>query len=236
MSQSFSDFPELIAGFSTAADGTMTLNGGFENRRNYLAQRGLLAEQTVHAGLCHGTNVIVVSSKDAGNVLPHTDGLITNEAGLGLAMTAADCALLSAYDPVNKVIGIVHAGRRGLAAEIVTHFFDVWRQTFSTNIHDCIVHVSPSICSDHYTVSDADAAAFTRWSDVCRRDDDGVHLDIRAVVRQQVLACGVQEHHITFDRRCTFEDSLLFSYRRDHPATPQLQVGYLMRKGNEARR
>ncbi len=225
-----SDVPSISHGFSGVADGTMVLNGGFANRKKYLAVHGLQPNQIVHAGLCHGTNIAVVTTSEGGKIIPETDGLITTEANVGLAMTAADCLLISVYDSEQKAVGMFHAGRRGLASEIVTRFFDVWKNVCLCNMHDCYVSISPSICVDHYTISDSDAQAFMKWPDACQKRDDGIHLDLRSVAQQQLLSVGVSNDNITFDQRCTFEERTLFSYRRDHPITSQLQVGYLMRR------
>lgn len=231
MSGSFSDFPELGTGFSSATDGTMAINGGFENRKKYVATHGLDPQRTVHAGLCHGASTAVVMATDGGKIIANTDGLITADSNVGLAMTAADCLLISVYDPTQKIIGLVHAGRRGLAADVVSKFFQSWTESFPTKPSDCIVYISPSICADHYTVSEQDAQTFIKWPDACQKRDDGIHLDLRRVAYQQLLSVGVQEGNININQRCTFEDENLFSYRRDHPSSPQLQVGYIMRGG-----
>jgi copper oxidase (laccase) domain-containing protein len=53
---------------------------------------------------------------------------------------------------------------------------------------------------------------------------------LRYVALAQLLAGGVDRGRISFSMICTFENPRYFSYRRDHPPTSQLQVGYLMRK------
>ena len=229
MPSTFSAYPEITAGFFMAVDGTMAINGGFENRLKYLQTHDLNLEQTVHAGLCHGTKIALVAAVDGGKIVDNTDGLITGEPNLALAMTAADCLLLSAYDPVQKVIGQLHAGRRGLAENVITQFFSFWITTFPSKAEDIIVDCSPSICAQHYTVSEEDAEKFAIWPDACQKRGDAIHLDMRKVSRHQLLKSGVLPENIITSQRCTFEDTQLFSYRRDHPNTPQLQVGYISR-------
>jgi YfiH family protein len=219
---------QVLQGFSSAADGTMSIQGGWENRRSYLRQHGCDPDRVVHAGLSHGTTVAVVNKTHAGTVVSETDGLITSDPGVGLAMTAADCLLVFVHDPIVSRIGMVHAGRRGLAAHIITTFFDVWKTMGMSDLSSCIVTVGPSICADHYTVSDTDAQAFAQWSQACDTRADGIHLDLRHVAREQLLAAGIHNQQITVDPRCTYEEAELFSYRRDHPLVPQLQVGYMM--------
>ena len=231
MARSLQNYPELTAGFSSAADGTMALQGGFTNRQYYLQQHDIDPRHAVHAGLCHGAQTAIVTAANGGSIISETDGLITTETDLGLAMTAADCLLLSVYDPTEKVIGLVHAGSKGLAQEVLTRFLDTWKKYFPLNPADLMIDISPSICPEHYTVTSEQAKNFTKWLDACQKRGALVHLDLRKIARQQLVDGGVTPGNISVSPQCTFEDNNLFSYRRDHPTEPQLQIGYLMRRG-----
>lgn len=229
-------YPEVVRGFSAAADGTMSLNGGVANRRRYLGRHGLNPNRTVDAGLCHGAQVTIVTTAQAGQIIEDTDGLVTTEAHLGLAMTAADCLLVYAYDPRGQVIGLAHAGWRGLATDILPRFIAQF-QSLGSQSTDLVITVGPSICMAHYQVDDhqalaepAAAAKFRQYPQALQTIADKTFLDLRLVARQQLLTAGVEAGQLTFDPRCTYEDHRLFSYRRDHPPTPQVQVGYLMRR------
>ncbi|MBI5467083.1 MAG: polyphenol oxidase family protein [Candidatus Kerfeldbacteria bacterium] len=221
--------PGLVFGYSSAADGTMSLNGGFANRQAYLATHGCPPNRTVHAGLNHGTRISEVTATDGGRVIEATDGLITAAANVALAMTSADCLLAYAYDPDHQVIALVHAGRRGLAGRMMTALVEAF-QRFGTRPEHLLVTIGPSICPQHYAVQPADAVPFAAWPAAGRRVGEYVQLDLRLVARRQLEEAGVGQANIAFDPRCTFEEAELFSYRRDHPTTSQLQVGYLMRR------
>ena len=223
-------YPELISGFSTRPDGTMALQGGFDNRQQYLQSRGLDPKRTIHAGLVHGATTTIVTAQQGGKVVEATDGLITAEANLGLAMTAADCLLISVYDPQQQVIGLVHAGSKGLAAEVITAFLTTWRAAFTGDPQGFIVDISPSICSEHYPVASDFASKYSEWPEACEKRGDSVHLDLRRIARTQLIAGGVVKEHITASPDCTYKDERYFSYRRDHPTESQLQVGYLLRR------
>lgn len=207
----------------------MALAGGFDNRKKYLQDRGLAPDRVVHAGLCHGTDVAVVTAANGGKIIEQTDGLITAASNLALAMTAADCLLISAYDPGQKIIGQVHAGRRGLAGEIIIKFFEAWLNSFPTRPENIIADISPSICAEHYPVAPADAAALSAWPDACQPRGSQVYIDLQKIAARQLHQAGLVPNNITFSDCCTFADPKLFSYRRDHPPTPQLQVGYIVR-------
>lgn len=220
---------QLIAGFSTMADGGMSLNGGFANRQRYLAGQGLPPSQTVHAGLCHGDRIAVVSAADGGQVMSEADGLITTDSNLGLAMTAADCLLVYLVDERTSRIGLIHAGRRGLARDILTKTVRQCR-SLGSRLGSLHFSISPSICQTHYEVSLVEAQPFRRWPEACLERGGKVLLDLRRVAVAQLTGTGITTKQITIDQTCTFESLRYFSYRRDQPASPQVQVGYLMRR------
>lgn len=221
-------YPGLQLGFSSAADGTMAIDGGWERRLAYLEGHGLDRQHAVHAGLTHGNRIAVVTAADGGKVIPATDGLITAEMDIGLVMTAADCLLVTLFDPTRRVIGLAHAGSRGLASGVLTEFVRVWRGTFPTDPADLIGHIGPSICARHYPVDPSFAAAFDAWPMALRPEGKVVHLDLRVIAVAQLTRAGLAPTNIDVDRHCTYEDRRWFSYRRDHPTRPQLQVGYAM--------
>ncbi len=63
----------------------------------------------------HGNHVEVV---DDGSDFADTDGLVTNKVGVLLAVVVADCVPLLLVDPVQRIVGVAHAGRRGTEAGI----------------------------------------------------------------------------------------------------------------------
>lgn len=216
--------------FSSTADGTMAIDGGWDNRIAFLERHGFDPQRTVHAGLCHGVTTQIVGRRQFGTVIPATDGLITAEANVTLAITAADCLLVYAVDPITNVIGLVHAGRKGLAEQVLQKFIQTWQQHFSMDGRSVLVAIGPHICARHYPVQAPEAVPFAAYHGATQATNHGVELDLLAVAKQQLMGAGIVAENITTDGRCTFEDPQLFSYRRDHPDRPRLQLGVIRRR------
>ena len=53
------------------------------------------------------------------NPYPKCDALVTSDNSLILGITAADCLPIIFYDPKNHVIGIAHAGWKGLVKGVI---------------------------------------------------------------------------------------------------------------------
>lgn len=208
----------------------MAIDGGWDNRLSYLQRHYLGSEQTVHAGLCHGNIIAVVDRHHGGQVIAETDGLITAEPHLALAMTAADCLLVYGYDPASRVIGLVHAGRKGLALNVIGEFLQTWQRHFPMNAGSLRIGIGPHICPRHYLVQAKDAEAFADYPTALRDGPQGIELNLLSVAKAQLVAGGVRLEHIVVDERCTLEDPKLFSYRRDHPSRPMLHLGLIVNR------
>ena len=89
-------------------------------RQNWaLVADDLGIEQTTHllgVKQVHGTQVLMIRHQSALHDLdqcPEADALVTNLAGVGLAVVTADCAPVLFVDPQAGVIGATHAGWKG---------------------------------------------------------------------------------------------------------------------------
>lgn len=167
--------------FSTRAGGvskgiweSMNLNFGrgdddeavLENFRRFAAAIDVNVQDMVYSMQTHTTNVMRVTGKDRGNgvILPQQfhdiDGLITNEPGVCLVTTYADCVPIYFVDTVNKAIGLSHSGWRGTVGNIAKVTVDMMTEEFGTNPCDIKAFIGPSICPNCYEVSEDVAEQF----------------------------------------------------------------------------
>jgi YfiH family protein len=131
-----------------------------------------------------------------------------------LAVLVADCVpvVLVGEDAAGApVLGVVHAGRPGVAAEVVTAAVARLRELGADSIS---AWVGPSVCGRCYEVpedlrANVAAAVPATW---CTTSTGAPGLDLPAGVRSQLEAAGVA---IEYSGGCTLEDDTLFSYRRD---------------------
>ena len=94
-----------------------------ENYRRIGAVLGFGPEDVVNARQIHSDIVVQVGRADCGKLTvpgasPVCDGLITNEPGVTLFVSTADCTPILLWDPVTGAVGAAHAGWRGTAADI----------------------------------------------------------------------------------------------------------------------
>jgi len=178
-----------------------------ENRRRTLATLGLGPGEAVMAGLVHGTRVAAVeldaTTADDVRVIPDTDGLITDRRGLALIITAADCVPVYLYDPVRRVIGMVHAGWRGTVAGIASAAVRAMTARYGCDPADIHAAIGPSIGPCCYEVDEPVAGPVRRYfgehAPALLRPSprEGRHmLDLWAANRLDLASAGVGQVHV----------------------------------------
>lgn len=149
-------------------------------------------------------------------VRPEADGIVTTRPGITLMVRAADCVpVLLAAD---GVIGAAHAGRKGMAAGVVTRTVDRMRASGATAITGWI---GPSICGACYEVPAqmrAEVGALEPSSFATTRHGTPA-IDVAAGVRAQLERAGVRVEYVG---GCTYEAPALYSYRRDGESAGRL--------------
>ena len=118
----FENIPEVVAVMSEREDGSMKLfrdnNLNLENRANFFEKIGIGKNKIIAAEIVHGTTVAIVDRASAGIILG-ADGVVTKDENIFLSVTVADCIPVYFYDTENKIIGLVHAGWRGIVGGII---------------------------------------------------------------------------------------------------------------------
>jgi YfiH family protein len=190
-----------------------------ENRRRLCAAMG--GPEFACCRQVHGTRIERIWRDRAGmgfldpaDALPATDGLLTDEAGVAVAVLTADCVPMVLADPASGRLAVVHAGWRGIAAGIVGEALGAFDHP-----SDVRASIGPAIGPDHYEVGEdvakaVDAAcpsgAVTRSGGSRTRP----LLDLPSSIAGILMDGGVRR--ISASGLCTAcEEDRFFSYRRD---------------------
>lgn len=179
-----------------------------QNRRRVARAAGV--DALVVAEQVHGTDVVEVRAPWPGEP-PAADGLVTTVPGLALGVLVADCTPVLVVDGGRGVVGVAHAGRKGMADGVVPRLLEALRDL---GARDLVARVGPSVCARCYEVP-ADlreqvAARVPVARSVTRHGTPA--LDVVAGVLEQ-LAPHCRE--LVQADGCTVERADLFSYRRD---------------------
>jgi YfiH family protein len=171
----------------------------------------------------HGTDALVVDRPLAGQdrFYGGWDALVTDQPGVTVAVRTADCVPVLVYDRRRRAVAAIHAGWRGTLAGIVPRTFDQMGARFKTVASDLRVSIGPSAGPCCYEVDDTVLAplrsGLSDWRAVVR-DDRGTRarLDLRELVRRQLVQLGIRPEHVTTVNLCTIcHTDLFYSYRRE---------------------
>lgn len=219
--------------------------GSLENCRDLVKNFGITTEDMVMLNQTHTSKVRVVTKKDGGEMVtrPQTvegfDGMVTNEKGLLLATTEADCVPVYLLDPVKKAIGMVHSGWRGTAGEISLDAVKVMQEQYGSNPADIKVVIGPCICRNCYEVGEDLLKEFmVNYSEeeielffVYRRTENGVRkffLDLKEAIFISLEKAGVKAENMSALNICTFETPAIGSWRRDNPNMWSMVTGIML--------
>ncbi|MEJ2208419.1 MAG: peptidoglycan editing factor PgeF [Anaerolineae bacterium] len=217
-------FATLNVGASVGDDGQAVA----ENHRRIYATLGLDRGQVVTARQVHGNRVALVDGRQAGSVVPNTDGLVTATPGLGLLLRFADCQPVLLYDPEHHALALAHAGWRGVAQGIVRRAVEAMQDAFGSRPAALLAGLGPAIGPCHYAVGHEVAAAMgyvlPDWQAAMELEgEDHWRLDLSAANAQLLAAAGVT--HIEQAGMCTAcHNDEFFSHRAEGGRTGRFAV------------
>lgn len=209
-------FNSLNLGFSTGDDPAAVR----ENRRRFAEAAAISLEHVVVAGQCHGSEVAEVGLQHRGEGalapsarLAGRDVVVLTEPGVFALSLTADCPLVAIADPLTRRAGVAHCGWRGTAEGALMRLLEVLEPG-----PEALAILSPAISGEKYRVGPEvhQALAGLPGAEAAVRDEG---IDLRTVLREQLLRGGVESDRIALDVRCSASDGDLFSYRRDQGST-----------------
>lgn len=214
-------FSTREGGVSSGSFQSLNLGGTEDDPTNISQNRSLaLSELGLHLNdLCnlkqvHGTNV-----KNAIIGQQEGDALVSNDPGLILAVSVADCFPILFFDEENVVIGAAHAGWRGTVGRIVEKTLDEMLK-LGADVDHIKVAIGQGICKTHFEVGPEVTEEF-RQEGFPEQFFSNNKIDLAGCNRFVLLDNGIHKQNIWTMNRCTFEPEM-YSYRRDKGTTGRM--------------
>jgi YfiH family protein len=238
---------DLEHGVTHASHGNFSLSRGEdprvvqERRANFLEDVGLGDARVVAPKLHHSADVAVIRDATAANGDAPAgiyDAIVTRGSGIVLAVTVADCVPVFFLHPDSGVIGIAHAGWRGVAGGIVPNVIQAIEESFDVPPEELFVATGPAIRGPSYEVgpevaglfpeefavpaaemhieaSSGSAAGGAPAATSASRRSDRFLLDLPSCALSQARAKGVPRDNLVDFSLCTWSHpGDLHSYRR----------------------
>lgn len=169
--------------------------------------------QQTHSADC----VIIEGNYDECNIT--CDAQVTNQPGIGLGILTADCLPVLLADPVNLVVGAIHAGWKGAINNIfentITSMTKLGADISNINLllGPCISQESYEVGPEFYQKFLEEQASNSKFFIESRRREGFFHFDLRSYSEDKIIKRGITKiHHIRDD---TYAKKDLYpSYRR----------------------
>lgn len=140
------------------------------------------------------------------------DAIVTDQPNLTLVVKTADCVPILLSDPVNHIIGVVHAGWKGLNSGVIQNaiakMIDIGSQSKYIN-----VAIGPCILRENYEVQEDFLEAFgSTGKEFSRLKQGKYYFDLLGCCQDILKKEGIREIHTS--EVDTYTNTGISSYRR----------------------
>jgi YfiH family protein len=191
-----------------------------ENNRRFFSALNIPFEQVAKSHQIHEAEILSVTQPGR---FEGYDALMTNQQGVYLAVTVADCTPVLICDPVKRAVAAVHAGWRGTVKNIVSKTLAAMQKEFGTHPADCYGYVGTCIDECSFEVGEEVALHFSsphkRWDAVRQK----FFIDLKQANKDQLLAAGLNASNIEISPYSTvLNNDDYFSYRLEKGVTGRM--------------
>ena len=146
-------FIERIPGIDASHDKAEALKRLDAVHREARREIGMADWPLLTAQQIHGHRIAIVDQPIANDKeFAGCDGIITNQKNIALGIHVADCGAVYIVDPKTPAIGLVHSGKKGSDAAIVSKAIQQMREHFGSDPAELVVQLSPCIRPPHYEI------------------------------------------------------------------------------------
>lgn len=172
-----------------------------------------LANNTDNFAIPEQVHSTVVEFARLPGIYPATDGLVTTNSNILLTLKVADCVPIFLYEPLKRIIGLVHSGWRGTVENIVSNAIKLMQENGAES-RDIRCFLGPAIGKCCYEV---DWEVSQKINDEAKEkmDYEKWKVDLHGQIRYQLTELGVPNNSIRVSKICTYESPECHSYRRD---------------------
>ena len=188
-----------------------------DNKENVIANRKILKDRfnlPIEPVWINQTHSSICIDAALTNKVIEADASYSSKAGIVCGIMTADCLPVFVSKKNGSMVGIAHAGWRGLISGVIENLI----RSFNTNGDNLLVHLGPAISKKCFEVGEEVKSLYLSKNINFERSfaikDNKNYLDLYDAAR--VILESFQINSISGGDRCTFnESSDFFSYRRD---------------------
>lgn len=218
-------FPsDVLVAVSSRGDGTMLDRRDpksgeiISHRQSFCQQLGVEYDDTVFQWIVYGDErtydlICEVDNASTTKNMPGlvADALFTRHKNVALMLPVADCVATVIYDPIQKLMALLHLGRHSTLTPLLKRVLRKF-SVEGSKPENLIVWMSPNAHASHYVMEYFDQADLPEWRNFCQRQSDGFHLDLQGFNAEVCHQSGVRPENIHTSPINTVTDPNYFSH------------------------
>jgi YfiH family protein len=220
--------PPNITSSAMAFFTTRALNFKNDDIKSAISSELSIPDGSIYLPLQKHTDKVHVLENDTGTVI--ADAVVTGMNNVLIGVLVADCVPVLLYDRKQRVIGVVHAGWRGTAKQILKNTIQTMTDRFESAAEDILVAIGPSIRQCSYQVSEdvkEEVERATGKGQYFCRQNDRYFIDLSAANKIQALNTGIAPGNLWLSEECTYcKPERFYSYRYSNGPTGR-QGGFI---------
>jgi YfiH family protein len=211
--QQLSNYRGVVQAISTKTAGDMEFKYGDAknagHRLRFLESLSVPVDRVVKMEQVHGTSIAFVSQDDVAPVdsvkaMPGVDGLITADRDVYLFVKTADCLPIIYFDPKEKIVGLAHAGWRGVVGKLPAMMIGAMVSQYGCEAKNIMVGIGPCLDKSANLVARPTVQEqLPEWRQFLNVEDERVRVDLVGFVLKQLIQMGVMEANIEVGGMCT---------------------------------
>ncbi len=192
-----------------------------KNYKDFCNVIGVEVESLVPHKQVHYDEVKVIDDLSDYLEIYDFDGMVTNKKGITLDIYSADCVPVLFVDEKVRTIGACHSGWKGTVKNIAKKTATQMKISYNTNISYLKCFIGPAICAGCFEVGEEvydefHTKPFFDEKFATKKSDGKYLLDLKSIIKLQLLQLGVKEQNIDVCNHCTMcDERLFFSHRRN---------------------
>lgn len=195
------------------------------NRKQLCSELGIDEAHLVMPHQVHGTEVrqiakdfVTLPENIRRMILEGVDAVMTDESGICIGVSTADCIPIIIYSASSHAVAVVHAGWRGTVARIVEQTVQAMAVTYHSVPSELRCVIGPGISLDNFEVGQEVYEQFAEAGfdmDSIAKWQTKWHIDLKLCNSMQLERMGVKRENIEISDICTFADNAdYFSARK----------------------
>ena len=210
----------IIYGVTDSSLGSINPFANFDSEKRlvqFINNKKITEKNLVFADQVHKDGVHICSKEDSGSIRLGIDALVTNHKNQILVIKTADCVPILLFDPVKKIVAVIHGGRKSVTAKIISKTIKKMQKSFGILPKNVLTGIGPHIRIESYYLKPKSISQLknTFWKKYFINKKDRIFFDLTQAILDELTNSSVLKNNIEDCQIDTYKEyKKFFSARR----------------------